>query len=128
MIFGYGFTKLRNTKHTSASTIVDQMNEPRPLPLGRSDFEAWAERIIAGALVPGGEDDKQAFIDSQKHCLAASLLHLGPTESHKPDAYFIHHLRTACTKQVAHAILTELNVKEKTRLAEIEAKMSEDQE
>lgn len=81
--------------------IVEQMAEPRPLPLGRQDFNDWSDRIISGALIPGVD------VESQRFALANSLLHLGPTESHKPDAHFIHILRKLAINQVAHAMAQE---------------------
>ncbi len=114
------------------ASLVEQMGEPMPLPLGRKEFEDWSDRIISGALLPGeggkvpeyaaqfcGEKDpdEQRFIDSQKFVLANMLLHIMPTESHKPDAYFIHALRVAAIKQVAVMMGEEINLKKKTRIA-----------
>lgn len=84
------------------------MNEPRPLPMGREDFDEWSDRIISGALIPGGEENREAFVKSQKYALANLLLHLGPTESHKPDAFFIHSLRKFAINQVADSIRREM--------------------
>lgn len=92
---------LKNTDKTSKEEIVAQMTEPRPLPMGREEFEQWSERIISGALVPA--DNK-----SLKYALANLLMHLGPTESHKPDAFFIHSLRKFAVNQVADAIRREI--------------------
>ena len=86
-----------NTASTSRKTILDQMNEPRPLPMGQKEFVAWTDRIISGALIPC-ED-----WDSLVAALSAMLMQLGPTESHKPDAYFIHALRKAAVNEVAHS-------------------------
>lgn len=105
----------RNLNSTPKEVILDQMHEPRPLPMGRQEFEEWAGRIISGALVPGGDDDKEAFIDSQKFALAEMIMHLGKTESHKPDAYFIHTLRKGAVNQVAHTFMVELKAKHEAR-------------
>jgi hypothetical protein len=91
----------RNSKSTPTGVILDQMGEARPLPIGRAEFDAWSDRIISGALLPADHA-------SQKFALADSLLHLGPTESHKPDAYFIHLLRKFAVNQVAHEMRQEL--------------------
>lgn len=88
--------------------------ELRPLPLGRKEFEEWSDRIISGALIPGATNE------SQKATLAGCVLHLGPTESHKEDAFFIHTLRKLAANQVAHAMFIEYQTIEKTRLAELE--------
>lgn len=92
---------LKNSDDTSAEEIVAQLNDPRPLPMGRKEFEEWSDRIISGALVP-------ADLLSQKYCLANLLLHLGPTESHKADAFFIHSLRKFAVNQVADTIRQEI--------------------
>lgn len=87
----------KNSVYTTKNTIVSQMNQPRPLPLGQKEFVEWSDRIISGALIPC--DDKDSLVAA----LAAMLMQLGPTESHKPDAYFIHSLRKAAANEVAHA-------------------------
>lgn len=113
-LFGFNFS------FTPKDVIVDQMNEPRPLPMGKADFDEWSNRLIAGALVPGGEENPDVFYDSQKFALANMILHLGPTESHKPDAFFIHNLRKVACNQVAHSVAQELKLKfnaEKARTA-----------
>ncbi len=117
----------RNLKSTPPDLIVDQMNEPRPLPLGRTEFDEWADRIIAGAMVQGGEENPEAFLEGQKYAIATMIMHLGPTESHKPDAYFIHSLRKGAANQVAHAVMQELNKKAKERTAAEEAKKASDE-
>ncbi len=109
--------RVTNDDTTSTLEISEQLKEPRPLPMGRQEFEEWSDRIIAGALLPPTKEDPQVFIDSQKAVLASMILHLGPTESHKPDAYFIHSLRKAAVNQVAHTIGEELRAKAKERLA-----------
>lgn len=94
--------------------ILEQMGERRPLPMGRTEFEEWSDRIISGALVSA---DKESL----KFALANLLLHLGPTESHKEDAFFIHSLRKFAVNQVADAIRVEIRDKAKARLAAEEA-------
>lgn len=106
----------RNFKATPKEVIVDQMNEPRSLPMGRKAFEEWSDRIISGALISGGEDDLETFIQSQKFALADLIMHLGPTESCKSDAFFIHSLRKFAINQVADAMRRELRDKAKAKL------------
>jgi hypothetical protein len=73
-MIGHFLPKLlgRNLKSTSATVITAQMLEPRPLPMGRQEFEDWSDRIISGTLC-------KATIESQKFALAEMLMHLGPT-------------------------------------------------
>lgn len=102
----------------AVSKIIEQLNEPRPLPMGRKEFDEWAERQIAGSLMqPGKDEDAEIFKKSLKYALAGMLMHLGPTESHKPDAFFIHSLRKFAINQVAHAIITETHAERKAALA-----------
>lgn len=81
--------------------IKQQLNERRPLPIGRQEFYDWSERIISGALLPASKR-------SQQFVLSDMLLHLGPTEDHKEDAFFIHTLRKFAVNQVAIAVRDEL--------------------
>lgn len=101
--------------------LVKELNEPRPLPMGRQAFEEWSDRIIKGALIPG------ATIATQKWTLANLIMHLGPTESHKPDAFFIHSLRKLAANQVADAIRVEIREEEKAKIAAQEAKLKSEQ-
>ncbi len=123
----------KNLTFTPKEVIIDQMNEPRALPMGKEEFSIWAHRIMGGALVPNEDGNTMAdsvssmskeeldmieiFADSQKFALANMLLHLGPTESHKPDAFFIHSLRKFAVNQVADAVRVELRDKAKARTA-----------
>ena len=100
----YSWIFRKNHSNTPKEIIIDQMLEPRPLPIGRTQFEEWSDRIISGALV-------EVDVDSQKFTLAQSLLHLGPTESHKPDAFFIHSLRKLAINQTAIDMSQEIKKK-----------------
>lgn len=101
----------KNSESTPESVIKDQLLEPRPLPMGRTEFEVWADRIISGALV-------SAERHSQIYTLANLILHLGPTESHKPDAFFIHSLRKLAANEVADSVRRELYAAKQKREAE----------
>ena len=95
--------------------IKAQLTERRPLPIGKSEFNEWAERIISGALLPASKR-------SQKFVLADMLLHLGPTESHKEDAYFIHALRKVAINQVAVDMREEIKNEQKAEAEALKAK------
>lgn len=105
-----------NTAKTSAKTILEQMNEPRPLPMGQKEFVEWSERIISGAMVP--TDDT----DCLKAILSTMIMALPETESHKPDAYFIHKLRKAAANEVANANFQAIKNK---KVAEAQAEKPE---
>lgn len=109
----------RNLDSTPVPVILDQMNEKRPLPIGGTEFEEWADRIISGTLLP-------ADPESQKFALASMLMHLSPTQDHESDGYFIKSLRKGAVNQVAHAKMTEIREAAKARLAK-DAEASVDQ-
>lgn len=109
--------KIKNDEDTSTEVISEQLKEYRPLPMGRTEFEEWSDRLIAGAVV--GAD-----VPSQKYALANLLLHLGPTEDHKPDIFFIKSLRKFAVNQVADAIRQELYAARKA-VGDSEAKTTE---
>jgi hypothetical protein len=112
----------KNIGWTPQNVIIGQMYELRPLPMGRDDFFIWTDRILSGAMLPcDPNQDKEIFEDSLRYVLANMLLHLGPTESHKPDIFFIHSLRKAAVNQVADALRRELFEKGKSRLAQTES-------
>lgn len=119
--------KLANDSLTPKDTILEQMHEVRPLPMGASAFEEWSDRIISGALLPKTEEDPETLIKSQKVALAQMIMHLGPTESHKPDAYFIHMLRKAAVNQVAYAIISKAQ-QDKKEAEEAAAKKALDED
>lgn len=98
----------KNSAATPAALITEQMHEPRPLPIGIGEFHTWAERIIAGAMLP-------ATAESQKFALAEMIMHLKPTQDFCDDAYFIHCLRKGAVNQVAYAIMEETRNRVKAR-------------
>jgi len=99
-----------NTVDTSVDTILAQMNEKRPLPMGRAEFDVWIERILSGSLLPCTDRESMEF------ALASMLMHLGPQESHKEDAFFIHSLRKSAVNQVAHARMIEIKSQAEAKL------------
>jgi hypothetical protein len=101
----------RNSANTPVNVILEQMNEPRALPLGDIEFETWSDRIISGACI------LNADAESLKFALASMIMHLGPQESHKPDIFFIKSLLKSAANQVAQAKLIEIKDRAKARLA-----------
>lgn len=94
--------RAKNAQWTTKATILEQMNEPRPLPMGQKEFEVWSDRIISGALIPTKD------IDSLKAILSSMILSLPPTEAFKSDGYFISMLRNAAAKEVANFNFQEI--------------------
>jgi hypothetical protein len=97
-------------KAPTIDQIGKQLLEKRPLPQGANEFEEWSDRIISGALIT-------ADTMSLKYALANMIMHLGPTESHKEDAFFIHNLRKSAANQVAHAKIEEYKAAYNERVA-----------
>lgn len=108
----------KNTVYTPPEVISEQMNEPRPLPMGVKEFHEWSDRIIAGSMMT-------ADVPSLKFALAEMIMHLKPTDSHCADAYFIHCLRKGAANQVAYAMMQEIR---DTRKGELKRKEELDAE
>lgn len=89
------------SKSVSKQQLLKEWTEKRPLPLGRAEFEAWSDNIIQAAML-------SADPQSQKYALADMITHLGSTEDHKEDAYFIKTLRKVAVNQVAVDIRKEI--------------------
>lgn len=108
----------KNLQSTPKAVILDQLHEPRPLPMGKTEFHEWSDRIISGALVP-------ADAPSLKFALAEMIMHLTPTEDHVPDIAFIKRLRKGACNQVAYAMMEEIRNERKAALAAQEAEKEE---
>lgn len=106
--------KIANKEDLSVGDITKEMQEKRPLPIGRTQFLEWSDRIIGGAMV-------DATKESLQFSLAAMLMHLGPTEAFREDGYFILSLRKAAVNQTAHAMMTELKEAQEKKQAEATA-------
>jgi hypothetical protein len=94
------------------------MLEPRALPIGRTEWNNFVDRIYSGAAIPGVTKDSVEF------SLADQILHLGPTEDFKSDAFFIHALRKFAVNQTAVTMREERRNEVKARLAAEEALQS----
>lgn len=97
--------KLVDSSLDDIKALTEKMKERQPLPIGRTQFEEWSDRIISGAMV-------EATTDSLKFSLASMLMHLGPTEAIKEDGYFILSLRKAAVNQTAYSVMEELKKKQ----------------
>lgn len=93
--------QIKNTEDLSVGDITEQMRERRPLPIGRTQFDEWSDRIISGAGV-------EASVRSMKWALAEMIFHCGPTEAFKEDAHFILKLRKGAVNETAAAIMREI--------------------
>jgi hypothetical protein len=93
--------KGKNSASTPKEVIAAQMDELRPLPIGRVQFMDWSDRIISGALV---EADKE----SQRFALTEMIMHLPPNKSFCEDAFFINGLRRVAVNQTCITMMTEI--------------------
>lgn len=107
--------KVINKEDLSVGDMTQAMLERQALPIGKTQFIEWSDRIIKSALI-------EAETESLRFSLAAMLMHLGPTEAFKEDAFFILQLRKAAVNQTAHSMMTDLKeAQEKKKLAEATA-------
>jgi len=103
--------KLVTKEDLDVGDMKGKLLERVPLPIGRKEFEYWSDRIIEAAVI-------EAEKDSLKFSLAAMLMHLGPTEAFKEDAFFVLQLRKAAVNQTAHSIMQELKEAKEKKQAE----------
>lgn len=84
---------------------INPLDVPKPLPVGLTEFHAWAERIteLAG---------KFADEDSMKYALANQVIHLAYDKSEVPDRYFVNCLRKAAANQVASQVFYDIKIKQ----------------
>lgn len=106
--------KIVNKEDLAVGDIQAAMLEKRPLPIGRTQFMEWSDRIIQGAMV-------DATSESLRFSLANMLMHLGPTEAFREDAFFILQLRKAAVNQTAHSMCVELKKEQLKKQAEATA-------
>ena len=91
--------------------LQEKLLEKQPLPVGRSEFHSWAERIIKAAMLP-------VPVEDQKYILANVIAsNCGPSVAFESDAYFINYLRKAAANQIAVAIRDEIYAEKKAKLA-----------
>lgn len=114
--------KLKNDESTPKEDILNQLQELRPLPInGRAEFNEWSDRIISGVLFENKDDPDMIF--SMKDVLAKMLMHVGQTEDHKSDAYFIKALHVNAIKIIASDVIMENDKVRAQRMKEHKEKL-----
>lgn len=88
---------------------------PTKLPQGMSEFDTWADSLIAIANFPTSDSD------SIKYALATMIMHTGSTTAYKPKMYFIMAIKAGAAKQVASGVFQQI----KHRQAEAQKKAAE---
>lgn len=106
--------KIKNTEDLTVGDMTADMLERKALPIGKTQFMEWSDRIIKGAMV-------EATTDSLRFSLANMLMHLGPTEAFREDAFFILQLRKAAVNQTAHYVAQELKEAHEAKQKQAEA-------
>jgi len=94
--------RVREEPLTPVGDIQGELLERKPLPIGRTQFDEWSDRIIKAAGV-------EADITSMKAVLAGMLMTLGPTEAFKEDGYYALALRVDAIKTTAVCMRQELD-------------------
>jgi hypothetical protein len=105
-----------NIRATPKSVILQQLDELRPLPIGRDQFMEWSDRIISGALV-------DADSDSQRFALASMVLQLGPNDAFKADKHFVSQLRKVAANQTAQTMAQEFKLAAQKRFEDERASL-----
>lgn len=88
-------------KGKSKKQYLSEWTQSSPLPIGRAQFEEWANIIIEASMV-------EADHSSLKYALSNMIMQLEPLEDHKPLAYFIKALRKVASNETANAIRNEI--------------------
>ena len=83
---------------------------PRSLPVGATEFDTWATRLIS----QGG---KYADEDSLRFALASILIHADAKHGALPDKYFTDRLRKSAANQVASQVFQDIKAKQAAELA-----------
>lgn len=91
---------------------------PTKLPVGMTEFHAWADEIIK---LTG----KIADEDSLKFALANMVMHLKSDLAHVSKNYFVNSLRKGAANQVASQVFLDIKLKQK-QAAETATKASQD--
>lgn len=78
---------------------------PTNLPQNEAAFQVWMSEVLELASLPEN--------DSFANALATQVLHLGPTVSAKPKAYFVSGLKGAVARQCAYNVIEDIRQREK---------------
>lgn len=81
---------------------------PELLPIGLSDYDAWADSIITTYEFPDN--------DSIRFSLAVMILHLSSTAAYKSKRYFALCLHKGMSNQVVSQVMQDLKAKQEQQL------------
>lgn len=95
------------------------IDKERPLPVGLTEFNLFANRIISLA---GSYADE----DSMKFALASIIIHADASKANYSDNYFLQRLRKSAANQVASQVFQDIKLKQtKAQEAAEKAKLVE---
>lgn len=103
--------KLYHTLKTFISRLYHYV--PTPLPVGITEFEAWASSIITTYNFPDN--------DSVRWALAVKVLHLGETSAYKAKRYFYLTMHKSMANQVVSQVIQDLKIKDQQQRAAAQA-------
>lgn len=84
-------------------------NRSRPLPVGMTEFNEFATRIISKA-------GQFADEDSMRFALASILIHADAKYGSLPDSYFVDRLRKSAANQIASQVFQDVKAKQAAAL------------
>lgn len=82
---------------------------PSALPVGMTQFQVWADKIIFAYNLPDN--------DSSRFALATMILHAASTDAYKPKRYFGLCALKSMSNQIAGGVLQDLKQKQQERIA-----------
>ena len=114
---GCGGCRLTKANEIAAALAkpADPLDEMLHLPIGRSQFMEFTDKVIKYSEV-------EADHDGMRFALADAIVHLPPGKSMEKLGYFVHLLRKIAVNQTCVMMRTELHDECKRRIAEEEAK------
>lgn len=98
-----------NDDETTIEEIKAQLQEKRALPLGRTEFNEFCDRIWSGALLTSEPGQERLLRLSVSSLLADEIMHLPGGQTHESDLYFINRARKLAANQIAHTIKQEIH-------------------
>ncbi len=94
------------------NSTFEEKNES--LPIGLSEFDAWAAKIIARAGIPDN--------DSTRFALSTMVLYVEQSVDSVPADYFVSRLRKGAANQTVSQVMQDLKEKQEKQKATDEAK------
>jgi hypothetical protein len=86
---------------------------PRQLPIGRTDFDKFCEKLFWTYDIPN--------LDSYCQAVATMIMHLSPTTDRAPLKYFAKSIKKAQANEVAYHVIQEIKGKDKEKQVEAKA-------